>query len=557
MCSSNQRVRCLPPNQNGVNQTCFISDWWNCDSPSSNGKLIWHLIYASMARAYLPWLILATAALSVVFLGGKRRAFGIFVAQLHAEYNQTSLAELNWIGDSYAAIGYLTTSLSTSAILARGRRFRISQLLGAVCVLLACITSAYVPNPHWLFLTHTILHGIGSSLVLSTAGLVVNEHFDKNHRYHILATTLVSGGSVASIVFVEFYAYLIESMGWRNAFVVLGVIYFFVLLTGTCVFQKDASKPDYRNDKYAFLGRTQLSFQRSCLLILWFIDRIFTSVVTYGMLLNLADYMYRRETSLSRSALLTTLFAAGEASTYVIGAVVTGLTRDLLKNRLRYILLVTSLIMGCALCAWEFWAANVALSHFLAYLCGFCLGPSITFLFPAGEELTMLPGHMAYPFSLGGMGVGMALSPVLSALIAQNFQYRWFFLVQGLLMFIKFGCILLSTMILRSLARQETNYVCADGTECVESTEDEGSVDCDSGSKKLFTWPTSMNYKRLSEDHPESPLHSSRATQSSVEPVTVPSKNIQSLISTEAGVWSHRGFHHQRISSSFQSDDQK
>lgn len=408
----------------------------------------------------LPWLILTIAALSVVFLGGKRRAFGIFVAKLHAEFSNITLAELNWIGDSYAALGYLTTSLCTSAILATGRRFWASQFLGSVFVLFACITSAYVPSPHWLFLTHTLLHGIGSSLVLSTAGLVVNEHFDKNHRYHILATTLVSGGSVASIVFVEFYAYLVENWGWRLSFIILGIIYFLVLLIGTFVFVKDVTKPDYQSDRCALLNRDQLSWKRSALLVLWFTDRIMTSVVTYGMLLNLADYMYRHETSLQRSALLTTLFAAGEASTYLIGAIATAITKDLLKNRLKYILMITSFSMFVGLTIWELEADNRTLSSFLAYVSGFCLGPSITFLFPAGEEMTMLPGHMAYPFSLGGMGVGMALSPVLSALIAQAFSYRWFFLVQGFMMLIKFVALLCSTLILHSLtSRSGQGYV--------------------------------------------------------------------------------------------------
>ncbi|KAA3678513.1 uncharacterized protein DEA37_0008634 [Paragonimus westermani] len=442
-----------------------------------------------MPRKAIPWLILVISALSVVFLGGKRRAFGIFVAQLHAEFNRTSLAELNWIGDSYAALGYLTTSLSTSLILATGRRFWVSQMFGAIAILLACITSAYVPNPHWLFITHTILHGIGSSLVLSTAGLVVNEHFDENHRYHILATTLVSGGSVAAIVFVEFYAYLIEAFGWRKAFIILGVIYFLVLLIGALVFEKNANKPDYRSEKCVLLAQRQLSIRRSSLLILWFVDRIMTSVVTYGMLLNLADYMYRRETSLRRSALLTTLFAAGEASTYLIGAVVTGITRNLFKNRLRFILIVTSCIMALSLTLWEFTADNRNLSRFLAFLCGFCLGPSITFLFPAGEELTMLPGHMAYPFSLGGMGVGMALSPVLSALIAQMFTYRWFFLVQGSLMYIKCACLISSTLILRSMMSGETPYV---HTALHNMEEDDGHqtppVECIENSQSSKGW---------------------------------------------------------------------
>ncbi|KAK4474436.1 hypothetical protein MN116_000706 [Schistosoma mekongi] len=410
---------------------------------------------SNMHKIY-PWFILITAALCVIFLGGKRRAFGIFVAKLHSEFNQTSLAELNWIGDSYAALGYLSTTLTTSIIISTGRRFNLSQFIGASFVLLACISSAFVPNPHWLFLSHTLFHGIGSSLVLSTCGLVVNEHFDKNHRYHILATTLVSGGSVASIVFVELYALLIDYHGWRSAFIILGFIYFVILLLGSLIFHNDVTKSNtYQNNKISGCSRLEMCWQQKLLLILWTVDRIITSIVTYGMLLNLADYMYQHESLLRNSVLLTNLFAAGEATTYLIGATLTAITKDFLKNRLKYILISTSIGMSIGLITWEYVTFNHTISAILSYLTGFCLGPSVTFLFPAGEEMTLLPGHIAYPFSLGGMGAGMALSPLLSAFIAQTFKYRWFFLVQGVIVILKCMCLTCSWIILKNLTKSQ------------------------------------------------------------------------------------------------------
>jgi MFS family permease len=402
------------------------------------------------------WVILAFSALIVVFLGGKRRAFGIFVAQLHVEYNTTSLAELNWIGDSYAALGYLSSTISSALILHCNRRFGLFQFMGAVFVLLACVTSAYVPSPHWLFLTHTVFHGIGSSLILSAVGLVVNEHFDKNHRYHILATTLVSGGSVASIVFVQIYAYMIEIHGWRTAFLLLGVLYFVVNSAAALVFKKNNALPDYKQKNKCSLGFMEnVDRQKGLLLFLWFLDRITTSIVTYGVLLNLADYMRRREPTLTRSAMLTTLFAAGEATTYVIGAMVTALTQNWLKNRLKYILLFSSACLAVCLILWEFVAENRAASRILAYLAGFFLGPSITFLFPAGEEITTLPGHLAYPFTLAGMGLGMILSPTFSAFVAQAFQYHWFFMVQGMLILVKIICLVAAIGVISQMNAEE------------------------------------------------------------------------------------------------------
>nr|AKN21497.1 slc16a-2 [Schmidtea mediterranea] len=397
----------------------------------------------------LPWVILFFAALNVIFLGGKRRAFGSFVAEMRRDYPNITLTELNWIGDSYAAVGYMTSGISIAIILFFKRRYGMFQFMGAIWVLVSCVTSSFVPNPHWLFLTHTLFHGIGSSLIISTVGLVVNDHFDSKHPYHILATTLVSGGSVASIIFVTLFASLIQSYGWRYAFIILGCLYFIVNASAALFFRKSNNQVEDTNKKTVSCRcEGHIKIIHIPLLCLWFIDRVMTSVVTYGLLLNLTDYMYRTEKNLVRSTTLTTLFASGEAITYLIGATITAITRDFFKDKLRYILLGTSFAMSICLIALEYFKGIISVCYILCFLAGFTLGPSITFLFPAGEELTRLPGHMAYPISLAGMGFGMLVSPLLTAKIAEIFLYKWFFFVQGCLILIKVASILAIILIL-------------------------------------------------------------------------------------------------------------
>lgn len=431
-------------------------------------------------RTYLSWMILAMAATNVIFLGGKRRAFGMFVAQLRVEYDKMiTLKELNWIGDSYAALGYMTTTLSSAVIIYFSRRYALFQFIGSCFVLLSCITSSLVPNPHWLFLTHTLLHGIGSSLILSVVGLVVNEHFPKNHEYRLLATTLVSGGSVASIVFVTFYAYLIQTLDWRVALAVLGVIYFFVNNLGTLFFRVNQDLDVREQSKLNCSFFKTFNFWQFALLFLWFLDRIMTTVVVYGMLLNLGDYQLRKTNSLLKSSILTTLFASGEASTYLIGAIITAITKTFLTNRIKYIFVVTSLLMSISLIVWELSQDNVGLSYFLAFSSGFFLGPCVTFLFPGGEEMTTLPGHMAYPFSLAGMGVGMTISPLFTAAIAEVTDYKYFFVIQGGIFFLKFICDVLCIVIHKcvphklNLMEEEDEEILEDGEVELEKELDE------------------------------------------------------------------------------------
>ena len=431
----------------------------------------------------ISWIVLFFAALNVIFLGGKRRAFGSFVAEMRRDYINITLTELNWIGDSYAAVGYMTSGLSIAVILFFKRRYGLFQFIGAVWILISCITSSLVPNPHWLFLTHTLFHGIGSSLILAVVGLIVNEHFDNSHPYHLLATTLISGGSVASIIFVSLFASLIQTYTWRYAFIILGAMYFVVNGSAGFFFRRKENHAEISNKKaISCKCREYMSSIRVSLLILWFIDRVMTSVVTYGLLLNLTDYMYRTEKNLVKSTILTTLFASGEAITYLIGALITAITKDLFKDKLRYVLLGTSISMSIFLVLMEFFKQYVIGSYFLCFLIGFSLGPSITFLFPAGEELTRLSGHVAYPISLCGMGFGMLVSPLLTAKIAEIFLYKWFFLVQGCLILLKVTCILIIIIILWF---------------CQNRLDEENSLQNDSSDEVPVTIPSTDEKKPL------------------------------------------------------------
>ncbi len=46
----------------------------------------------------------------------------------------------------------------------------------------------------WMFLTHSILYGFGSSLTYMASSLVIGEYFDKDHKYHVLATSILLCG---------------------------------------------------------------------------------------------------------------------------------------------------------------------------------------------------------------------------------------------------------------------------------------------------------------------------------------------------------------------------
>ncbi len=58
----------------------------------------------------------------------------------------------------------------------------------------SCMTHVNTGTLEWMFLTHSILYGFGSSLTYMASSLVIGEYFDKDHKYHVLATSILLCG---------------------------------------------------------------------------------------------------------------------------------------------------------------------------------------------------------------------------------------------------------------------------------------------------------------------------------------------------------------------------
>jgi len=101
----------------------------------------------------------------------------------------------DWIGTLSFCISLSCAPLSVGFIRMFGHRgFRISGLLGTGILTISCIGSSFVQTPEWLFLTHSAGYGFGSSLIYMASSLVIGDHFQKDHKYHVLATSILLCG---------------------------------------------------------------------------------------------------------------------------------------------------------------------------------------------------------------------------------------------------------------------------------------------------------------------------------------------------------------------------
>jgi len=101
----------------------------------------------------------------------------------------------DWIGTLSFCISLSCAPLSVGFIRMFGHRgFRVCGLLGTGILTVSCIGSSFVRIPEWLFLTHSLMYGVGSSLIYMASSLVIGDYFQKDHKYHVLATSILLCG---------------------------------------------------------------------------------------------------------------------------------------------------------------------------------------------------------------------------------------------------------------------------------------------------------------------------------------------------------------------------
>ena len=165
------------------------------------------------------WVVLLTTFITYGFGWGFISSIGIFYSIWIDEFN-ASKATIAWITSLPVFFLYLTTPIVVSL-----RKYTKSyQVLGFVGITLcssALVLSTYVNNHFWLFLTYSLLIGIGFSLSQTTPLLLLNKYFIK-HLSLANGVTL-TGTSVFALVLPILYARSIEGDGWRTSFRVTGV----------------------------------------------------------------------------------------------------------------------------------------------------------------------------------------------------------------------------------------------------------------------------------------------------------------------------------------------
>ncbi|CAH1775326.1 unnamed protein product [Owenia fusiformis] len=415
------------------------------------------------ARDARGWMICLAVLIITVIRSGITYSFGIFVVKLEDTYHKP-LAEQNWIGTLSFAISLSFSPLSVMLIRYLGPNgYRITGIAGTLCLSISCLGSSFIHSQEWLFLTHSLLYGVGSSLIYMSSSLIIGDYFDKSHNLHVLATSiLLCGYPVGSLLFNPLNAWILESYGWRVAFrASSGLI--LVIGLACCTLFKPKSKPGYTEEKLddenpsieeEKIEEKKNSFslkpwsslkevRRRPEIVLWLVGNFLSYLGFYMPFLNLAFYMDKRGIDTVQSAWALTLLSLVECITYVISSII----GDFFKGRLVFVNLFASVAL-CIICfMWPFVDVGYDAILALSSVMGAFLGLTIVYTYAASGEVTQLPIDVAWSHTNMWCGFGILLGPLFSGTIYDIRQsYDDVFYVIGTLYLL--GTVIFGTIIL-------------------------------------------------------------------------------------------------------------
>ena len=101
------------------------------------------------------------------------------------------------------------------------------MICGTALCSIALFVSSFVNNLHLLYFTYGIVFGVGHNFIYTSAILVVPEYFSKWRSYALIM--VATGNTVGVLVYGLCLQILLDSVGWRGTFRIVGGV---VTMTG-------------------------------------------------------------------------------------------------------------------------------------------------------------------------------------------------------------------------------------------------------------------------------------------------------------------------------------
>jgi MFS family permease len=180
------------------------------------------------------WVILATGFGIMVLSSGLNMSFGVFVRTLIQDYGwTTSMISLTY------SIFMISAGVASFTAGRLADRFspRLVFLVGSIIYGLGILLASQTTSLLHLYLFYGVLAGIGNSPMNIIATMTVSRWFSKAQG--LAMGILNSGTGAGPAIFGPLAGYLIVTYGWKDSYVILGLMAWGIALSAFVVLRND------------------------------------------------------------------------------------------------------------------------------------------------------------------------------------------------------------------------------------------------------------------------------------------------------------------------------
>jgi OFA family oxalate/formate antiporter-like MFS transporter len=374
---------------------------------------------------------------------GSLYAWSVFVLPLEKEFGWTR-AQTSWVF-TIAIISFAATFVVAGRIQDK-RGPRLCAALGGTLVGVGFILASWTSTLTFLYLIFAII-GIGNGFGYATPAPVASKWFPDKRG--LVIGLMVGGYGGGSAIFGPLAIRLIESVGWRQTFQILGVLFFIMGMIGTWLlvnppagYHPPGWKPaqtgavaqrSTREYSTAEMVRTPTFF------FLW-IAYCFGATAGLMTISQLVPFAQASGLGAAAAALVLPVSAAGNAG----GRILSGWMSDSLGRltTLRVMVILSAVAMPVLFGVRE----NVGLFFLLVAVVYWCYGTQLSvFASTTADFFGTRNLGLNYGVLFTAWGVAGILGPIIAAQVFDAFgDYRYAFYAAGLLALIAFASLLLA-----------------------------------------------------------------------------------------------------------------
>ncbi|XP_069795004.1 monocarboxylate transporter 13-like [Narcine bancroftii] len=173
------------------------------------------------------WVILASCFVITGLASSFVRSFGIFFLDIQ-KYFDTRAFKVSWISSITVAVFHLSSPLAS--VLNLKLSYRVITIIGGIFSMLGILLGSFAYSLMWMYFTTGFLLGLGNGFAWISSVSLVNQYFtDRRPLANALAS---SGDSVFLFILTPFSQWLIDSMSWRQAMIIISGIHLHICVCG-------------------------------------------------------------------------------------------------------------------------------------------------------------------------------------------------------------------------------------------------------------------------------------------------------------------------------------